>query len=508
VRVMQRPAMRAMVLGSVLGCSGVAAPGAKTPATPERPAAAPVETSAVPASAPDALPSDAQVQQILDARVGDFADQYGIVVGLVDAGGKRVVSRGSFSKESPRALDGDTLFELGSITKVFTALLLAIAVERGEVGLDDPVAKHLPPGTKVPSLNERSITLRDLATHTSGLPRVPKNLVSEDVDDPYAGYTVEMLYAYLATAELASEPGSKYAYSNLGAALLARALMVRTGKSYAELVHERISEPLGLHNTWVDVPAERRAELAPGHTAMLRPAPYRSRDAMIGNGGVFSSADDLLMFLSASMGLVDTPLAAAFATITAPQKPIDDSGGSIGLGWHLLKQKDHDLVWHNGGTSGFRTWAAYDPRKRQGVVVLSNVNTEGGVDDIGLHLIAAWPLEPVGSARVTPTLPRAIDAQLLERYVGEYDLGPGKIIAITRDGDQLSFQLGSAGTSSTSRATFASPGTTVDPPGVCRIETGSTDVGRTPPQRGKPSAPGRSTRSRPGRLPPTARGRF
>jgi D-alanyl-D-alanine-carboxypeptidase/D-alanyl-D-alanine-endopeptidase len=427
-----------MFVGGVLACS--AAPG-PTDAPSATPAAAPVESPAAPAPASGALPSDGQVQQILDARVGEFADQYGIVVGLIDAGGKRVVSRGRFSKESPRALDGETLFELGSITKVFTALLLAIAVERGEVGLDDPVEKHLPPGTKVPSLNARPITLRDLATHTSSLPRGPKNLVSEDVDDPYAGYTVEMLYAYLATLELEREPGSSYQYSNLGAALLARALMVRTGKSYAELVRERISEPLGLRNTWVDVPAERRAWLAPGHTAMLRPAPYRTRDAMIGNGGVFSSADDLLTFLSASMGLVETPLASAFATIAAPQKPIDDHGGSIGLGWHLSKQNAQDLVWHNGGTAGFSTCAAYDRRQRQGVVVLSNVNTEGGVDDIALHLVAAGPLEPVGSPRVTPTLPHAIDPQRLDRYVGEYEMGPGKIVNVLRDGDQLSFQL-------------------------------------------------------------------
>jgi CubicO group peptidase (beta-lactamase class C family) len=186
--------------------------------------------------------------------------------------------------------------------------------------------KHLPPGTAAPSVDGRQITLRDLATHTSGLPRIPSNLKPADPDDPYAGYTVEMLYAYLASAELARRPGTKYAYSNLGAALLARALMVRANETYAQLVAERITRPLGMLSTWVDVPAKQRARLAPGHTQMLEPAPYRTREAMIGNGGIISTASDMLTFLSASLGLVDTPLGPAFRAIEAQQLPVGERG--------------------------------------------------------------------------------------------------------------------------------------------------------------------------------------
>src|SRR5688572_2296852 len=223
-----------MLVGLVLGAVGCASAGAPPPVAAT---ALPEPTPSGPAPSPASrLPPDAEVRRILDERLGEFGSRYGIVVGLVDATGRRVVGRGVFDVQDPRRVDGDTVFELGSISKVFTALLLAISVERGEVALDDPLQKHLPVGTTVPSREGRPITLRDLATHTSGLPRVPKNLVPADPEDPYANYSLEMLYAYLASAELESKPGSAYAYSNLGMALLARALIVRTNQTYAELV--------------------------------------------------------------------------------------------------------------------------------------------------------------------------------------------------------------------------------------------------------------------------------
>ena len=436
-----------VALGCCLACAGAARPAANDATRPPQAAALAAEAPGVeeaPAVAPPlALPADGDVQRILDERLGEFAEHCGIVVGLVDASGRRVVSRGHLAQTDARVPDGDTLFELGSITKVFTSLLLAIAVERGEVGLDDPLEEHLPPGTTAPSLDGRRITLRDLATHTSGVPRVPKNLAPKDPKDPYAGYTVEMMYEYLASAELEQKPGTKYAYSNLGAALLARALMLRTSKTFAELVRERITQPLGMSNTWVDVPAERKASLAPGHTQMLEPAPYRTRDAMIGNGGVISSANDMLTFLTASSGLVETPLSPAFQAIEAEQLPLGEHG-AIGLGWHLLRRDGGVVVWHNGGTGGFRTFAAYNRQARRAVVVLTNVSTPEGVDDIGVHLIAGTPLLPAGSPEVTPVRPRvqvAVAPQTLDRYVGEYQVAPQAVLSVRREGGQLNAQL-------------------------------------------------------------------
>lgn len=429
-----------VLVGLMLG--GIACAGAGAP-PPVAATAEPAPGAATPSPA-SRLPADAEVQRILDERLGEFGSQYGIVVGLVDAAGRRVVGRGVFDAKDPRRVDGDTVFEMGSVTKLFTALLLAISVERGEVALDDSLVKHLPVGTTAPVRDGRQITLRDLATHTSGLPRVPQNLAPTDPEDPYANYSVEMLYAYLASAELESKPGSAYAYSNLGMALLARALMVRTNQTYAELVRTRITLPLGMSNTWVDIPAEHAAQFAPGHTQGLQPAPYRTRLAMIGNGGVFSSANDMLTFLSASMGLASNPLASAFASIAAPQFATDDAGGSIGLGWHMRRRGAEDLLWHNGGTTGSRTLVAYDRLAQQAVVVLANLSTPGGVDDIGKHLVASDPLELPGSPRVLPFRPRqevAIDPRRLDAYVGEYALGSRAVLSVSRNGDQLQAQL-------------------------------------------------------------------
>ena len=420
-------------------CAASTPPPAVAPSEPVAPAPAPS-----PAPPGRTLPSDTEVQRILDERVGPLGDYHGIVVGMLDAGGRRIVSRGSLAKGSERALDGDTLFELGSISKVFTALLLAISVERGEVGLDDPLAKHLRPGSTVPSFEGQAITLRQLATHTSGLPRVPTNLKARDPLDPYAEYSVDDLYEFLATYALTRAPGSRYEYSNLGAALLARALMVRTGKTYAELVRERITEPLGLHHTWVDVPESEKASLATGHTQALYAAPLRTRLAMIGNGGVFSSANDLLTFLSASMGSIQTPLGSAFALIATAQRPLDEGSGSVGLGWHIAKAGGADVIWHNGGTAGFRTFVAYLPDAKLGVVALTNVSTEDGVDDIGMHLIAETPLVPVGTPSITPTRPReqvALDPRRLDAYVGAYELGNGNLLQVKREQEQLVVEL-------------------------------------------------------------------
>jgi serine-type D-Ala-D-Ala carboxypeptidase/endopeptidase len=413
-------------------------------AAPAPPAPAPAEPVTSPAVPGRRLPSDAEVQRILDERVGELGEYHGIVVGLVDASGRRVISRGSLGKGSGRALDGDTLFELGSISKVFTALLLAIAVERGEMGLDDPLAKHLRSRSPVPSFDGQSITLRHLATHTSGLPRVPTNLAPRDPLDPYAEYTVEDLYEFLATYSLTRAPGSSYEYSNLGAALLARALIVRTGKTYAELVRERIAEPLGLRHTWVDVPEAEKASLAIGHTQGLYVAPLRTRVAMIGNGGVFSSANDLLTFLSASMGSLETPLASAFAQIATAQRPIGERGGSIALGWHIARAGGADVVWHNGGTAGFGSFTGYLPDAKLGVVALTNVSSNGGVDDIGMHLIAETPLLPAGTPSISLTRPReqvAIEPRRLDAYVGTYQLGKGDTLHVKRENEQLIVEL-------------------------------------------------------------------
>src|ERR1035441_3482541 len=173
------------------------------------------------------VPSDSVIRAILADRIDTLHQNVGIAVGIVDANGRRFVSYGSFSVTDPRPVGNDTVFEIGSTTKVFTSTILADMVQRGEVSLDDPVAKYLPAGVKMPQRDGKQITLIDLATHTSGLPRMPSNFAPKDPRSPYADYTVASLFQFLSSYELKRDIGSQFEYSNMGVGLLGQALARR-----------------------------------------------------------------------------------------------------------------------------------------------------------------------------------------------------------------------------------------------------------------------------------------
>ena len=196
------------------------------------------------AAAQRAAPPDSAIRSILQTRV-ETGRAVGLVAATLDHGQSQVFTAGVSGAQGV-PLDGNTLFEIGSITKVFTASLLAEMAARGEVGLDDPVAKYLPPSVRVPSRNGKQITLLDLSTQTSGLPRMPTNFSPKDELNPYADYSVDQLYAFLSGYELTRDIGSQYEYSNLGVGLLGHALALRAGKSYEALLVERILRPLGI----------------------------------------------------------------------------------------------------------------------------------------------------------------------------------------------------------------------------------------------------------------------
>ena len=187
--------------------------------------------------------SDDEMRKLLVERVDTYRHSVGIVVGIVEPTGRRVIAYGKGSKEDGTPVDGDTVFELASVTKAFTSLLLADAVTRGEVALSDPVAKYLPPSVRMPERGGRSITLHDLATHTSGLPREPSNLQPKDPSNPFADYSVEQLYEFLSGYQLTRDIGSEFDYSNLGAGLLGHVLAQRAGTDYETLVRARITGP-------------------------------------------------------------------------------------------------------------------------------------------------------------------------------------------------------------------------------------------------------------------------
>ena len=199
---------------------------------------------------------DAEIRQLLVNRIDAQHESVGIVVGVIEPQGRRVVAYGRMGAADPRPVTAETLYEIGSITKVFTSLLLADSVQRGEVALTDPVARYLPATVTVPSRNGRSIALQDLSNHTSALPRLPANMKPKDPANPYADYTVDQLYAFLSTATLTRDIGSQYEYSNLGGGLLGHVLARRAGMDYESLVRSRITGPLGMNSTAIALSPE------------------------------------------------------------------------------------------------------------------------------------------------------------------------------------------------------------------------------------------------------------
>jgi len=385
-------------------------------------------------ASPSRFLSDAEIRRILVDRIDVQRQGVGIVVGVIDPSGRRVVSYGNLARNEKRPVDGDTVFEIGSTTKVFTSLLLTDAVRRSEVALTDPVSKFLPAGVKVPERGGRKITLQDLATHTSGLPRLPSNMTPRDLANPYADYTVQHLHDFLSSYKLPRDIGAQFEYSNLGAGLLGHVLSRRAGMSYEALVRTRITEPLGMSSTAITLSESLKRRLATGHDASGGPVSSWDLPTLAGAGALRSTVNDLLKFLAAQLGPSKTPLAPAMAAQLAVRQPTGIPGLEIALGWHILVGQGQEIVWHNGGTGGYRSFIGFDAKRKAGVVVLSNTFTNAGIDDIGRHLLDPnAPLLQAAKARREIT----VDGKVLERYVGRYELSPEFAIVVTREGDRL-----------------------------------------------------------------------
>ena len=388
-------------------------------------------------TAPWTLPSDAAIHDMLVKRIDVDEQGVGIVVGVIDGRGRRIIAYGARNQGDKRSLDGDTLFEIGSMTKVFTSLLLEEAVLRGEVKLDDPVVKYLPTGVHIPERDGKQITLIDLATHTSGLPRLPTNLKPADPNNPYADYTFDQLYQFLGGYQLPRDIGSKYEYSNLGAGLLGNALSHRAGLSYEALVRREVLAPLHMNSTTVTLSPALAARMAVGHSLGLDPVSNWDLPALAGAGALRSDANDLLTFLAAELGYTQTPLNAAMTAQWQPRRPTDAPNTEVSLAWHVRKTATGEVIWHNGGTGGFRTFMGFDPKGRFGVVVLTNATTASGGDDIGFRLLTGSPLTP----QPKPHHAIHLGAAALQPFVGKYQLAPLALLTITSDGGHLFGQI-------------------------------------------------------------------
>ena len=316
----------------------------------------------------------------------------GVVVGVLDlaSGEQQVVTRGGTGRADGSAVTADTFFEIGSITKTFTALVLATMVESGRVRLDTPVRDLLPAGVTVPARDGAEITLEHLSRHTSGLPRSPQSF-GRDLwiavirrGNPYT-MDEESVLASLADTRLRHRPGDGHgAYSNLGVGLLGIALRRAAGaSSYQELVSDAVLRPLGLTDTVVRLDPDQALRLAQGHGMRQRPVDAWYLDGLAGAGALRSTAPDLLRYLQAQAKPDSTPLAGAIRRTHRLREPARRH--AFGLGWMRTELPTGELWWHNGGTGGFRSFAGFSPDRGRAAAVL--VNDSRGPDRAGIDLM-------------------------------------------------------------------------------------------------------------------------
>ncbi|MFN3841153.1 MAG: serine hydrolase [Cyclobacteriaceae bacterium] len=360
----------------------------------------------------------------------EFQETPGIVVGILENGKVTYHAYGVANLYTAEPVTPQTVFEIGSITKTFTTEIAALLSLRGKLNFSDKAQKYLPETMVLPEKNGKAITIEHLAMAHSGLPRMPMNFSPEDPANPYVDYEEDQLTGFISNCELVREPGSQYEYSNLGMGLLGFILTRIENKSYSTLVNELILQPLNMTSTWVSGQRQEKYT-ATGYsgTQPVKAWTWDDKSVLTGAGGMVSNAEDMMKYLLANLEAATkkTPLDQAFSMTHLPR---GDAGTmKIGYGWHI---RDEDIVWHNGGTGGFRSFAGFSKAKNKAVVVLTNSNT--GADDLGFHLLdSRYKLKELKK-------PFPVSEELLKEYVGRYELAPDFVITVTYEGGGLTIQ--------------------------------------------------------------------
>ena len=376
--------------------------------------------------------SDAELQAMLNARVSVGLNP-GIAAVLITPTSRITAFAGAAKSADGKALGPSTVFEIGSITKIVTGTLLADAIRRGELQETDRLATLLPEFT-FPAQGEL-ITLLDLATHRSGLPSFPIGYKPPDLLDPWSAVDSAALAQGFAAGPLRFAPGEKPEYSNVGAGLLGRVLVRRAKMpDYEALVRARFAGPLKLRDFSVSLTSDQHARKATGHSAGTTPTSDWRIPYLAGAGAINSTIDDMARVATACLDTASGPLAAA---IRDAQRPRRDFQGAmkIGLHWVSLPRPDSStIVWHNGGTGGFRAWLGCNVRTGVAAVVMTN--SDQGVDDIGLHLVdPRIPLSPPRPKVVRTAV--VVDSALVEPLLGAFQLSPEMTFVFTREGGRL-----------------------------------------------------------------------
>jgi CubicO group peptidase (beta-lactamase class C family) len=430
--------------------------------------------SAAPPGGAWTIPPDDAIRQVISTRLR--IPGAGMVIGVIEPNGRRIVSVGP--------VDGDTIFRIGSITKTFTTLLLADMVVRGEVSLDDTVAKYLPRRVRMVERG-RAIELRDLATHSSGLPSMPTNFALRGHPDPVAAYSARELGRFLSNYSPQSAPGERWAYSNLGVALLGRLLARRAGTDYETLLRTRILEPLGLKSTAITLSRAQASRLAPGLDRYGQPSFEWEMRTLQGSGSLRSSTNDLLEYLAVLLGERQNRLRPAIELQLSTRAPIQPAQA---LGWGTAKSGGREIFVHDGGKPGYRSLIAFDPANRRGIVMLVNARTDERLGVIAQYLLTGKPL-PAPRAAAAPRPRVTVERRAVAGYEGRYRLEDGSVLDIVASHGHLIVDRPGEGPSpfvaETSRIFYDpsgeaelvfEPATVGVPPGLVFLEHGSAST--------------------------------
>jgi len=326
-----------------------------------------------PQSISSSNPKLTKTQKIIDSIVMVYIQNpanAGLVVGIIKNGSVEQYYYGTTNKTKATLPSDKTLFEIGSITKTFTGLILAHAIQEGKLQANDDIRKYLPGEYPDLQYNGHPITVAQLSCHTSELPRIPADLFTQpgyDGKDPYKHYTRSMLLNYLKTVRPDTMPGTVNSYSNLGAAVLGIVLEQAYNSTIQALTDRFITHPLQMDQTSFDAGTNQMPTLARGYTADGIATSYWNLGIFAPAGGIKSNINDMLKYLKTNMQETDP-------AIKLTHQPLyNDKTMAVGMNWMISTTTDKQtLIWHNGGTGGFRSFIGWLKDEGVGIVILSN----------------------------------------------------------------------------------------------------------------------------------------
>lgn len=355
----------------------------------------------------------------------------GLSVGIISRHRTWTFHLGQVSKNGGEPTD-ETIYEIGSISKVFTGLLLADAVVRGDAALDQPAGTLLPEGVIMPGENDQPITLASLSTHRSGLPRLPDNINGLQSDNPYSQYDSKLAYAFLNKHQLRRRPGAAAEYSNFAVGLLGHLLCLKAEKTYDELLADRLTGPLGMSDTVVTVSADQKARMATPHLAPGQPFSTWDFADMPGAGGIRSTITDMMTFAGAQLDPPEGKLGEAIELAWTEHQPASGDDFAMGLGWHLAR--DGATRWHNGQTGGYHSMMLVSRKLDAAVVVLANTASPD-VDPLAQDIMRILAGDDVTPREFPKQV--VVPMEKMKRLVGKYQLVPGFVFDVNVVEDRL-----------------------------------------------------------------------